>query len=469
MKKYKILLVDDDPFILQTIGPALEDKGYEITTIGNGADAISLINKSPYDLVLTDLMMENIDGFQVLKAVKKLETETMVIVLTGYGDVNLAIDCLRLGADDFVLKPCKLEELLFRLKNCFGNLETKEKIKRTEEKLVEKTLYLDSILRSASESAITTTDLDLCITYCNPLAETFFGRTADEVIGKTVQEIHIMEGVSQERLYKAIEQVHNKGEYLYEVTQELDSGVRHLKSRISGITNTKEELVGFALFSHDITKSKRAEEIIKANLKEKETLLHEIHHRVKNNMTVISSLLGLQIINVSDEKAKEALQDSQNRVQTMSRIHETLYRSDNLSAIDMKTYLSELGATILQGYTNSGNVNLKVKAENIMIEVRQASSLGLIANELITNSIKYAFPDDRKGEIVLDLKSNEENEVELIVSDNGIGIPEGLDLEKTDSLGLKLVKNITENQLNGSIEMESKNGTKFTIKFNIET
>ncbi|MBT3747366.1 MAG: sensor histidine kinase, partial [Bacteroidetes bacterium] len=204
-------------------------------------------------------------------------------------------------------------------------------------------------------------------------------------------------------------------------------------------------------------------------LKEKETLLHEIHHRVKNNMTVISSLLGLQIINVSDEKAKEALQDSQNRVQTMSRIHETLYRSDNLSAIDMKTYLSELGATILQGYTNSGNVNLKVKAENIMIEVRQASSLGLIANELITNSIKYAFPDDRKGEIVLDLKSNEENEVELIVSDNGIGIPEGLDLEKTDSLGLKLVKNITENQLNGSIEMESKNGTKFTIKFNIET
>ena len=219
----------------------------------------------------------------------------------------------------------------------------------------------------------------------------------------------------------------------------------------------------------EITGRKQSDEQIKANLQEKETLLQEIHHRVKNNMTVISSLLKLQMTRLSDKAAKEALQDSQNRVQTMSMIHETLYRSGNLSAIDMKTYLSELGRIIFQSYNLSGKVTLKIEAEGILIGVKQASPVGLIVNELITNSLKYAFLDGREGEILLELKSNNENGVELTVSDNGIGIPAGFDLKNADSLGLKLVKMLVENQLDGSVDMESNNGTKFTIKFNIET
>jgi two-component sensor histidine kinase len=213
----------------------------------------------------------------------------------------------------------------------------------------------------------------------------------------------------------------------------------------------------------------KAEKIIKENLIEKETLLQEIHHRVKNNMTVISSLLKLQMTNVADKKAKEALQDSQNRVQTMSMIHETLYQSDNLSAIDLKSYLTELGRNIFQNYLISSETQFKVEAENILISVKQASPIGLIVNELIANCLKYAFPDDRIGEILLELKSKNGKGVELAVSDNGVGIPESFDLKSTDSLGLKLVKILVENQLDGSIDMENKNGTKFTIKFNIET
>ncbi|NQU64343.1 MAG: response regulator, partial [SAR324 cluster bacterium] len=183
---------------------------------------------------------------------------------------------------------------------------------------------------------------------------------------------------------------------------------------------------------------------LQKSLKEKETLLHEIHHRVKNNMTVISSLLKLQMRNVTDEKAKEALQDSQNRVQTMSMIHETLYRSDNLSAIDMKRYLSDLGRVILQGYDINGKVKLNIEAESVIIGVDQACPLGLIVNELITNSLKYAFPNDRKGEIVLKLKLIKENKAELTYSDNGVGMPAGFDWRSTDSLGLKLVKTLVE-------------------------
>ena len=250
------------------------------------------------------------------------------------------------------------------------------------------------------------------------------------------------------------------------IHQRKDGSTYPVEVSISSKTiNNRPLLLAIA---RDITDRKQAENQIKASLKEKETLLKEIHHRVKNNLTVISSLLGLQITRVSDEKAKEALQDSRDRVKTMSMIHETLYRSDNLSSINMENYLSELGRIIFKGYNVSGKVNLKIEAANVMISVKQASSLGLIVNELITNSLKYAFPDDRKGEIVLKLKLEREKEVELTVSDNGVGIPEGLDLQNADSLGLKLVKAIVENQLDGSIDIESNNGTKFTIKFNIE-
>ncbi|MBT4641066.1 MAG: histidine kinase, partial [Deltaproteobacteria bacterium] len=218
----------------------------------------------------------------------------------------------------------------------------------------------------------------------------------------------------------------------------------------------------------DLTERKQSEAKIKASLKEKETLLQEIHHRVKNNMTVISSLLKLQMGSIDNEIAKEALQDSQNRVQSMSMIHETLYRSDNLSDIDLKTYLSELGRNVIQNYSFSKKVQFRVEAESIMISVKQASPVGLIVNELITNSLKYAFTDDTEDEILLELKSNNENGVELTVSDNGVGIPEGFDLKTADSLGLKLVKMLVENQLDGSVDMENSNGTKFNIKFNVD-
>ncbi|MDZ7793237.1 MAG: histidine kinase dimerization/phosphoacceptor domain -containing protein [Spirochaetia bacterium] len=200
-------------------------------------------------------------------------------------------------------------------------------------------------------------------------------------------------------------------------------------------------------------------------LKEKETLLHEIHHRVKNNMTVISSLLRLQMDSIDNKIAREALQESQNRVQSMSMIHQTLYQSEDLSAINLKTYLSELGKNIMNNYSINNKVQFIIDVENIMIEVKQASTVGLIVNELITNCLKYSFPDYREGEIVLRLKSNNENEVDLRLSDNGIGMPVGFDWKNSDTLGLQLVRTLVEQQLNGTVEVDSINGATFTIKF----
>jgi PAS domain S-box-containing protein len=219
----------------------------------------------------------------------------------------------------------------------------------------------------------------------------------------------------------------------------------------------------------DITIQKKAYKKIQASLNEKETLLHEIHHRVKNNMQVISSLLKLQSNSIEDTQVKEVLKESQGRVYAMSAVHETLHGLENLSEIDLKNYLSRITTSIFQTYSyNHTRVSLKIDLENLPISINQAYPLGLVINELISNSLKYAFPDDRKGEITVRMKKRK-NELELTFIDNGIGMPEDFNWKNSNTLGLKLVRTLVENQLDGSIDMESKNGTKFTIKFNIET
>ncbi|MBU3914668.1 hypothetical protein KKA14_03960 [bacterium] len=221
-------------------------------------------------------------------------------------------------------------------------------------------------------------------------------------------------------------------------------------------------------FSLLLREVKQSEDHLKSSLKEKETLLHEVHHRVKNNMQVISSLLKLQADSIENDQIKEVLKESQNRVYVMSAVHEILHGSDKLSKIDLKTYLSKITTSIFQAYsTDHRNVLLKSDVEDSPISINQAYPLGLIVNELLSNSLKYAFPKERTGEISVSMKRLDK-EHELIVMDDGIGMPGELDWKNASSLGLKLVRALSENQLDGSINMKSINGTKFIIKFNID-
>jgi len=326
------------------------------------------------------------------------------------------------------------------------------------------------VLDSSPTAMIISNISDGMILYANPVAQAMLGRTDAELVGSVINDFYdkmdnqeLLFEVSEENMEIKDREPLKKQELL---TKHKDGTKIYTDASIQLIEYEGNKVLISTFF--DLTERKQSEAKIKASLKEKETLLQEIHHRVKNNMTVISSLLKLQMGSIDNEIAKEALQDSQNRVQSMSMIHETLYRSDNLSDIDLKTYLSELGRNVIQNYSFSKKVQFRVEAESIMISVKQASPVGLIVNELITNSLKYAFTDDTEDEILLELKSNNENGVELTVSDNGVGIPEGFDLKTADSLGLKLVKMLVENQLDGSVDMENSNGTKFNIKFNVD-
>ena len=346
-------------------------------------------------------------------------------------------------------------------------LENKERLMAEEKAKRSESNYRG--LFDNSTDAIFVHDVDTgFILNCNKTMLEMYGYVKEEIINTTIDKFSAGEAPydqsnAKEWVRKTIKDGPQHFEWLAKrKDQTLFWGEITLKQATIG---SEQMLLAFV---SDISDRKRAEDQVKASLKEKETLLQEIHHRVKNNMAVISGLLNLQAENAGDERLRDALTVSQNRVQSMSAIHEVLYQSDNLSSIDMNTYLSKLASAVAQNYTIGNKATVKVESEDILIGTKQATPLGLVVNELITNSFKYAFPENRGGEIKISLVKKAQDQIVLEYADNGVGMPKDFDWNKAKSMGLKLVKMLSENQLDGSIDMESNNGTKFTIKFDIE-
>lgn len=217
----------------------------------------------------------------------------------------------------------------------------------------------------------------------------------------------------------------------------------------------------------DITSRVQVEEQLKSSLKEKEVLLKEIHHRVKNNLQVISSLLKLQSGYVKDEDTLALFFDSYNRVRSMALIHENLYRSPDLGRIDVADYIGHLTANLLSSYTRSDRqVDLQLDLEHHWLDVDTAIPCGLIINELVSNSFKYAFEGRTGGQVYVKL-TREGDQFLLRVGDNGIGLPADFDIEASESLGLQLVLNLTA-QLGGDISLDRSRGTSLTITFTLD-
>jgi len=217
----------------------------------------------------------------------------------------------------------------------------------------------------------------------------------------------------------------------------------------------------------ELVERKRAEEQLKVSLKEKEVLLKEIHHRVKNNLQIISSLLKLQSTYIKDEQGLAMFKDSQNRIRSMALIHEKLYQSKDLSRINFGEYIHDLSMTLLRSYNaSSQSISLETNVNNIWLNIDTAIPCGLIVNELISNSLKHAFPThlEKDNEICIKIDSSEQDKFTLLVSDNGIGLPADLDFQNTESLGLELVCTLAE-QLDGTIEVKTEKGTTFKITF----
>ncbi len=230
-----------------------------------------------------------------------------------------------------------------------------------------------------------------------------------------------------------------------------------------------DEFAGITLMKWELErkekKRREAEEYLKKSLAEKEILLREVHHRVKNNMQIISSILRMQSRNIDDPKLKDVLQESQNRIHSMALVHENLYNNKSLANINFSSYIKSLTNNIARSYTShQANVIFDYQIEDAYLPMDIAIPCGLIINELISNSFKYAFKDKSDGIISIHFTNQKDDEYKLVVSDNGIGISDTFDITKTKSLGMKILHKLVQ-QIEGTLKSDFSNGTKFTIIF----
>lgn len=352
-----ILVVDDEPINLASM-IELFTEDYQVLTSGSGLGAITVATASRPDLILLDIMMPGMDGYEVCRILKNnLETrEIPIVFVTGLGAEGDEIRGLELGAVDFVHKPIQSALVKARISNLI-------KLKRTQRDL----------------------------------------------------------------------------------------------------TKLAEEKI--ALLTHRFTEKEDLNTKIAKALADKEVLLREVHHRVKNNLQVICSMLGMQAAALQDATAIAALQNSQSRVRSMAIIHEMLYGSTVVSELDFSAYAQQLLRELAVTFgADVSRVRLRAATAPQLLHIDHAIPCGLILNELITNSLKYAFPARGDGEVEVTFQPGEPGSMQLIIEDNGIGLPEDFQIEKTRSLGLRIVQ-ILVKQMGGLLRVWSREGTKFEVTF----
>ena len=320
-----------------------------------------------------------------------------------------------------------------------------------------------TIIESIGDGVIVLDSQDLIIDL-NPSAQYLMGCTASEKIGQSIKAV--WPGLSDSVLSDSVESTDRES-----VTQEIGVDVkgepRIFDIRASSLLDWRGRINNRVIVVRDITERRQSDEKIRTSLREKEILLREIHHRVKNNLQIISSLLNLQSKYVRDKRDLEMMRESQDRIRSMALIHEKLYKSESLADIDSREYVTDLTRELMRLYGTKSDITLKIEVEDVFLDIDTAIPCGLIINELVSNCLKHAFPGGKSGEITVRLRSLGEK-TELLVSDNGVGIPEDMNPFEAESLGLRLVTILAEDQLEGDIGLDRSKGTSFYIKFKSE-
>ncbi|MEJ1933570.1 histidine kinase dimerization/phosphoacceptor domain -containing protein, partial [Nostoc sp. NIES-2111] len=338
----------------------------------------------------------------------------------------------------------------------------------TEQKRAQQMLELQAVItRNMAEGLCLVRFNDGVIVYTNPKFDQIFGYDVGELIGQHISIINYEDSNTiATKVHEAIASaVMQDGEATYEVYNIKKDCTPFWCRATTSVVEHPEHGKVFVAVQQDITEQRQTEEKIKFSLKEKEVLLKEIHHRVKNNLGIVSSLLQMQSRRTQDHQASTILRDSQNRIASIALVHEKLYRSDDLANIDFAQYIPDLTTHLFDSYNVSSNcIRLNTQVEDVSLDIETAIPCGLIINELVSNALKYAFSDNLGGEIQVKLYQEKDQTLTLIVQDNGIGLPAEFDSKKAKTLGLTLVQGLVK-QLRGQLEIQSQAGTEFKISF----
>ena len=357
-KKLLVLNLEDCQQDSELIGERLAAEGVDcrLVRVEKEKDFIQALEGNEFDLILADYSLPAFDGISALKIAREKRPEVPLIFISGAIGEELAIEMLKNGASDYILKN-HMARLAPAVRKALQMARERAERKQAEEKLRKYRKHLEQLVEE---------------------------RTAE----------------------------------------------------------------------------------LKASLIEKEILLKEIYHRTKNNMQVISGLLNLQSMSFEDDGLQQAFRETQDRIRAMALVHERLYKSKDLSNLDIKEYIEDLCSAIMESYPQQkAKISVKLEVESISMPIEIAAPCGLIINELLSNSLKHAFPMDRTGEIRIAVGQKKGDEITLTYSDNGVGFPDGLDISKARTLGLRLVHNLVSVQLKGRLDVFRNGGARFEITF----
>ncbi len=312
-------------------------------------------------------------------------------------------------------------------------------------------------------------DKDLNILWANDVAKGLFG---DDIIGRKCYEVyHGRNKPCEPSPCLTLKAFEDGQRHEHETLVQTRAGETLHYACTASVALHDDEGMPAAIIeiSRDITERKAAEEQTKRSLREKDVLMHEIHHRVKNNLQVVSSLLSMQARTTRNKEAIDVLSKSRSRINAMALIHTQLYESGDLSELNMKEFVGTLSGQLFQSYqVNNTKIARIIHVTDRKFPVSVGVYVGLIINELLSNALQHAFGERKDGKIEVELTAPDSGRVNLRVSDDGVGLPPGFDINATKTLGLRLVKILIEDQLQGTLEVISDGGVTFNMEFDIE-
>ena len=493
----KILLVEDEPVISMAEKMVLEKSGYEVLTALTGEKAIQIIGEDPgIDLVLMDINLgPGIDGTEAASRILG-KRDLPLVFLSSHTEPDIVSRTEGISSYGYIVKSSGKTVLLASIKMAFRLFDARtglrdreahyhalfDSLRQVQEQLAESQAELRAIHDSAP-LLMCVVDKDRKVLYANPAFTDFTGISEAELKGGSACGVFgCINALEDDRgcgfgmscdacvLREAMEDTlatgaeHRNIEY---TTTFFNKGVRKETFMLGStalIDSFDPPRLLLCLF--DITERTRAEEQVRALLEDKEILLKETHHRVKNNMTLIYSLLSLQAGEQGDPGSRNALEEAAGRMQSMMVLYDRLYRSDNFKELNMRDFLPPLIQEIIQVYHTNLTVRTEINIEDFMLDAKLLSPIGIIINEMITNSMKYAFKDRTAGLISVSVAKNG-SEITLTYKDDGNGIPETTSLENSKGFGMQLIGMLVR-QIGGTITLSRNGGTKYAVAFRVE-
>jgi two-component sensor histidine kinase/DNA-binding response OmpR family regulator len=496
----RTLLVEDSPADARMIQELLRQNGRRQVVVRRAdrvATALESLHMDPPDLLIVDLSLPDSKGLATFRRIHAHAAAVPIIVLTGLDDIDLALEAIAEGAADYLLKGDLSGGLLMRvMRYSIERKRIDESLRQTERELAFKNQMAAFFLSAPGQEMAPRV---LC-------AMLEFMQSTEGAFGYIDQEGALVcpaTGRAGEAGIEILEEnrrfpretwpglwgralAEKRPLLLNEPSYELTAAVRRVlavplvdRGERVGLFEVANKAADYDVQDREFLERAAAylapilharlqrdahEKALSNALAAAEVLLQEVHHRVKNNLQIISSLLNMQADGLP-ESAQGALEESQRRVRSMALVHEQLYSRERPDQLDFDEYVTSLTSELFAAYSiHSGRIQLRLDLEPVLLDLDQAIPCGLILNELITNSLKYAFPQNQAGEVAVRLHRGGDGRVTLSVADNGVGLAPGFDWRHAGSLGLRIVE-ILAGQLNGILEYGGGTGTEFTLTF----